>query len=317
MVEAAVTCISYEEDAEREAVLPLEGTESSARRYRMLALDLDGTLLQSKTREMSQATVVHLQNLARRGVQNSFCTGRSVPSVVAQVQRLDLHLDPFPVVTTNGSEGVLIHPDLSMERLFSNTLSVQAANRIHDVAMKRGYQTLWYHGGSIFAHARNPQCLRLIRRFESLSKCKVVIWENRVDPSVMDSPPMRVVLLLSRRVFSNAVDDLNREFLEEDISIAPLPGFCCIELLGADVNKGKGLANLCDKLQISLSDCVAIGDGDNDYEFLQMAGLGICMKNGTARARSAANIVTQWTNNEDGVVKALEHLEHLDMLDFK
>ena len=53
-----------------------------------------------------------------------------------------------------------------------------------------------------------------------------------------------------------------------------------IELLPAGVSKGSGLQLMCQHLNIPIEECVAIGDAQNDIEFLRMAGLGICMKNG-------------------------------------
>ncbi len=56
---------------------------------------------------------------------------------------------------------------------------------------------------------------------------------------------------------------------------------------------------------------VAFGDGDNDVEFLQYAGWGVAMKNGGVMAKSAANDITERTNDEDGMALYLEKLEEI------
>lgn len=71
---------------------------------------------------------------------------------------------------------------------------------------------------------------------------------------------------------------------------------------------------MCIHLDIPLESCKAIGDGENDIEFLSMAGFGICMKNGKDVAKKAADAVSEWTNNEDGAMLALQQLERSGML---
>ena len=53
----------------------------------------------------------------------------------------------------------------------------------------------------------------------------------------------------------------------------------------------------------------AFGDGDNDIEFVEMAGLGIAMKNGRATLKAVADGITEHTNNEDGAIRMLQQLE--------
>ncbi len=60
--------------------------------------------------------------------------------------------------------------------------------------------------------------------------------------------------------------------------------------------------------QIPTEQVVAFGDGNNDVEFLSVAGLGICMQNGSALAKQSAKRVSTFTNNEDGVSRELSVL---------
>ena len=53
---------------------------------------------------------------------------------------------------------------------------------------------------------------------------------------------------------------------------------------------------------------VAFGDSWNDIEFLTLAGLGIAMKNGREQVKAAANLVTDFDNNEDGLAIHLEQM---------
>lgn len=62
---------------------------------------------------------------------------------------------------------------------------------------------------------------------------------------------------------------------------------------------------MCKHLGYDLSKVLAIGDGNNDVEFVSFAGKGIAMKNATDNLKAAADETSPWTNDEDGVAKVL------------
>ena len=82
-----------------------------------------------------------------------------------------------------------------------------------------------------------------------------------------------------------------------------------MELLRGDVCKGMGLKALCERRGISVDDVVAFGDGENDIEFIQFAGVGIAMKNGRDAVKRVADRITDKTNGEDGVAAMLTVLQ--------
>ena len=88
-----------------------------------------------------------------------------------------------------------------------------------------------------------------------------------------------------------------------------------LEILNPQVTKGQGLANMCKSLDIPLEACIAMGDGPNDFEFLEMAGLGIAMKNAKDSVKKRANLTSDWTNQEHGVMKMLQTLKNQMVLD--
>jgi hydroxymethylpyrimidine pyrophosphatase-like HAD family hydrolase len=88
-------------------------------------------------------------------------------------------------------------------------------------------------------------------------------------------------------------------------------GYGCIELLfNPTATKGEALKQLCQYLKIPVEQCIALGDADNDVDLLQVAGLGISMKNGTAACKEAADIISNYTNNQEGVLLELQALEN-------
>jgi len=77
------------------------------------------------------------------------------------------------------------------------------------------------------------------------------------------------------------------------------------------VDKGWALREMCKRLDISTDEVVAFGDAENDIGLLQVAGLGICMANGASSCKAVANIVSQFSNEEDAVARELEKIFHV------
>ena len=78
-----------------------------------------------------------------------------------------------------------------------------------------------------------------------------------------------------------------------------------LELMPLGITKGSGLQALVNMLGISMRDVMAFGDGENDIEMLQAAGIGIAMGNAMAEVKAAADEETD-SNNDEGLFKALQ-----------
>jgi hypothetical protein len=79
-----------------------------------------------------------------------------------------------------------------------------------------------------------------------------------------------------------------------------------IEVNSAEATKGQALAALCEKLGIDRAEVMAFGDGLNDLDMLQFAGVPIAMGNADPLIREKAAYITA-SNNEAGLAKALIH----------
>ncbi len=82
----------------------------------------------------------------------------------------------------------------------------------------------------------------------------------------------------------------------------------CVEINSQFANKGTALKYLSAYYGIPLARTIAIGDGSNDLGMLKEAGIGVAMKQGHAEAIGIANFVTDFHNNDDGVVKILDKI---------
>ncbi|GLT53424.1 hypothetical protein SLA2020_266940 [Shorea laevis] len=77
-----------------------------------------------------------------------------------------------------------------------------------------------------------------------------------------------------------------------------------LEIVPLGTSKGSGVEMLLDHLGSTAKEVMAIGDGENDVEMLELASLGIALSNGSEKAKAVANVIGA-SNDEDGVADAI------------
>jgi Cof subfamily protein (haloacid dehalogenase superfamily) len=101
------------------------------------------------------------------------------------------------------------------------------------------------------------------------------------------------------------LEDILRTYLGADATLfTSKPYF--LEILPPNVDKGAALAFVADKLGISSEEVFAIGDSMNDAAMIRWAGCGVAMANSDDRIKNIAALITEHTNDDDGVAEVIE-----------
>lgn len=102
--------------------------------------------------------------------------------------------------------------------------------------------------------------------------------------------------------------------IEEHVKAHPSPYFkgfktqpSMIEFANIHASKGYALEQFCKLHQMDLADVYAFGDTTNDNEMLQVAGVGVCMANGSEDTKAIADVITEKTCDEDGWADFVEN----------
>lgn len=274
----------------------------------MICLDLDGTTLNSK-HEITDKTKRILQHVDSMGIQVALVTGRSKGSTAHYAGQLDLS-KPTPIVCYNGSFGFLVDSKTNTEDvMFQSAIQPDQARILLDFADRLGLVAQYYNGitGDVYARPLTDEHRQLLGRYEELTgKAQVLV--DSYDEVLALTPSAKLLVLThdSEMLLEEAEKELPAGMFQV-IRGSP-HSFFCEFLLPHTGNKGAGLKRLCDCLNIPIEQCVAFGDGENDKEFLAVAGLGCAMKNARPAAKEAANLVIDWSNDEDGVACQLEKM---------
>ncbi|MBI4464740.1 MAG: HAD family phosphatase [Acidobacteria bacterium] len=268
-------------------------------RIRMIAVDLDGTLLNSQ-KCISETDLEALRQATARGIEIVPVTGRNYAFALRVVQTLPF--DPA-VISSNGA---LIR-SLDGETFFRCLLPVETARHILEVTREfRAYTVVMYDqvGAGLLRIEAAPdggpgpatESLRAegvaasawVRRNQSLVRY-VPSLEEALDGDpleVMFAGPVAVIRAVETRLGSGrqemdsasrpqtpepAYRSLLTEYREQDFSI--------LDLIHADCSKGHALEHWSRRRGVSPAEIMAIGDNYNDLEMLRFAGLPVVMGN--------------------------------------
>ena len=302
--------------------------------YQVIALDLDGTLLNNDHR-LSRRTIQGLRALHHQGLRIIFCTGRAISTVYEHIQALDL--PQLYVVCSNGAAAFdcrLQDGKVEAQPLFVHTVPAAVARATIELAMQHNQVTQYYVNDEIYAHPVTDEQYALTAEYRRLTGSQTIYVTPKDNDSTnntqqwMDDllargyPTKQLVLFpaqdqdetMQRFAAKLASPELLQDGQPATLVRGSLGWF--LEVLPAGVHKGAGLLRLCkEHLNTPISRVVAFGDGDNDIEFLQMAGWAVVMKNGRQVVKDLADQITQYTNDEDGVIRTLHDLQAQGWLD--
>ena len=264
---------------------------------KLIALDIDGTLLNSKM-EVTAAAIEALNKAVARGIHIVLSTGRLV------VECADI-LEKLPCIRyVNGCTGAEV-TDLKTGR------SV-AGRRISGDEARRIYSKL--KDLPIMFCAFDPK--------DGAPHCSRERWQQSVDNA---SPPVRrhikkfytpedsfedyianvqeLIKVYMPCFTQEALVEVKRRMAAEPYTVVQCSA-TDMEIMPVGADKGAGLEQLAQVLGLTSSEVMAIGDSENDLSMLRYAGLPVVMANGSDEAKALAKYITD-DNNHDGAAKAV------------
>jgi len=269
--------------------------------YRLLALDVDGTLLDpaGELRPTVRDAVLAVQ---QHGLRVVLCTGRRFRTALPLARALQLE---GAIVVHNGALVKDVTSGQTVHRQYmAADMYLQAQVLLRQLSTPMAYIDAFHENVDIItepmerAHPFQQEYLQ-----DNLAHCRIV--------DSLDIPPTHGVVLMGIMADGQSLHAL-RPAIEQTLGSQgrvhmllnkSYQGYI-LEVLQAGVSKWQGLQYVAAQEGIAPEEIVAIGDDHNDVDMIRHAGLGIAMGNAVAEVQAAADVVTG-SNAEDGLVQAL------------
>ena len=266
--------------------------------YQLLASDFDNTLVPFGEPKPRPAVVKAVKKLQAAGVRFVLSTGRGY-CVVHKEQLGGIRFDY--AITCNGAcvvdkNGTIVaeHP-LTNEEMYA----------LVDFCEDYNYPLQFNYRDAYYAYCEYDA---LKSFYDAMPNSGLTCLDGEdQDRHLIDMPHAAFVVMPPQELahFNEKFGHLNLHFMQ--VGGVGKDGWCCYDVVRGGMDKGVGLADLCEKLGLTLADAVAAGDSANDVGMLKAAGLGCCMSNGTPDAKAAADRVIGDVR-EDGLAALIEEL---------
>jgi Cof subfamily protein (haloacid dehalogenase superfamily) len=262
---------------------------------RLIALDLDGTLLDTDGRTLEPNREA-LRTAAERGVVITLASGRMTDCITpfAEELGLDCYIMAYNGGMVRGSRAE------GRRMLFHRPLEARYGRALIDYCRDR-YMLNFYHDDRLYAQG-NPG----LRRFADIYARQTGAVYNFVEDlgKLADREPTKLILITDPPERDRLHDEWVSSLGAETTIVKTNPEY--LEFLNRDTDKGVALMALGKALGLSAGEIMALGDGDNDAPMLREAGLGVAMANASALSKRSARVVSDFTNDQCAVADAVE-----------
>ncbi len=285
--------------------------------YKLVAIDLDGTMLNSYG-IVTQNTKEKIKKVIQKGTKVVIASGRPIDSIKAIAE--EIGSKEYFI----GGNGAIIYDIKKDEIIYEKFLNKQKVLEIIDLCEENSinynvytektilaknlkFNVLYYYKENLKKPENKKTNIVIVENMKEYIKnlkeekfLKVTICDenkfifNAIGKKLKEISGIEIldVLHMSRKLIKQGTQDIVIEYFYTEISLE-------------NVDKWIAIQEILKLEKIEKDEVITIGDNINDLKMLKNAGLGIAMKGSAPKVIENANYVTQG-NNEEGVANALE-----------
>lgn len=262
--------------------------------YRIIALDLDGTLTNSR-KEISPLTLHALLEIQEKGYKVVIASGRPTPGCRHIAEKLRLGKYASYILSYNGGQIT----DCSTGRIvFEEMLPRDVISGLYDFALANDVGLTTYTSDFMVTGTRTDKYMESESKINSLPIKTVPNFVEYIDFDVnkclvtADPDHLAKIEIQLKEIYGTSLNIYRSE-----------PYF--LEVMPKDIDKAHGLKMLLADLGLTADQLIACGDGYNDLTMIQFAGLGVAMQNAQPVVKAAADYVTS-SNDNNGILHVIE-----------
>ncbi len=263
-------------------------------KYKLLATDIDGTLLDNDSK-LSRDNIEALKKAEACGVKVVLCSGRSHIAVKVFADEIPINGEYDYLIGFSG--GILCNAK-SSEILYEARLDKNIALEIITKARAFDVAILVYFHEQLVIEQENKHTDYYVSR-------------SRLAPKKVDSFDTFLVDDVSKVLLFGDREEVVRA--KESLKDVPLDASSIffshenlLEFNPPNATKGTTLKRLADQLNIDMSEVIAVGDNFNDISMITMAGLGVAVANAEQEVKNIADYITDLDNNKSALKEVVE-----------
>ena len=275
---------------------------NQSNKYRLLALDLDGTLT-NREKQISEKNKLYIRRAQEMGVDIILASGRPVIGIENVARALDLYQTGGYILAYNGGQIIDCKSGKSLVERF---IPMEYYHDICDVIHHFHVFPLTYNDVGVICEEDEDQYVRKEGYNNSVPIIKVPSLEAEVT-----RPVVKFMVVGEPTELAKAKAWMAQRFKGELNLFFSEPYF--MEVTPPGIEKASALAELTKILNIPREMLMACGDGLNDIPMLEYAGLSVAMANAYEETKKVADYIAP-SNEDDGVAEAIERFILNDQL---
>ena len=265
--------------------------------YKLVAIDFDGTLATDE-KELTKKTIEVIKEASEKGVKIMISSGRSFYRLERFIDALGLRKENQCTICLNG--GIIVE-NTTKELLYSKNLDTEEVEELIQLGKALKLPIMIYTKDTQYVETI-PEVVRKNTKNLKGMHLKVVNF-NQLNFNKPQNYIYKVCFIDKPEKIIEKREQISKEILKKYEITSSVPEY--LEIVKKGIKKSEAIKVVMEKYDIKKEEVMAIGDGENDIEMLDFAGLGIAMENASDFVKEFANDVTT-SNNHDGVANAIE-----------
>lgn len=261
-----------------------------------MILDIDGTLTNSQ-KEITPKTIDALRKIQKQGHIIVLASGRPIHGMKKVSDLLQLEKYGGYVLCFNGARIMNVK---TKEIVYQQCFPKECISPLYEYAVEHDMGLVTYKEDKVITGTRIDEYMEFEARLNCMELEKVDDFVTYVDFNIN-----KCLFTACEDVASQFERELAKKY-EGVLSVYRSESFF-IEAMPLGVDKAASLERLFNIIGVDRADTIACGDGFNDMSMIQYAGVGVAMANAKNEVKQIADVVTEKTNDEDGLLEVIEN----------
>lgn len=262
--------------------------------YKLLVLDLDGTLTNSR-KEITERTKSTLIKAQQQGLKIVLASGRPTYGVAPLADQLELQKYEGYILSYNGGE---IIDWKTRELMYKKLLDNDVLPYLYHCAKENDFAIVTYENEYVLTETPDDE---YVLKEALLNVMKIKKTENFLETV---KHPITKCLIVGEPTRLAILEKEMYEQLKDRMGVFRSEPYF-LELVPKGIDKAQSLTVLLKEIGMTKDEMIAVGDGFNDLSMIKYAGLGVAMANAQDTVKEAADFITL-SNDEDGVAHVVE-----------